>query len=68
MAIIMGKGCMEAIYGLMGWKGLTSQVQRLVNPNIYSGSEFESSEKRISWITITILLQGPERRNCYIDD
>ena len=23
MAIIMGKGCLEAIYGLMGWKGLT---------------------------------------------
>ena len=22
MAIIMGKGCLEAIYGLMGWKGL----------------------------------------------
>ena len=22
MAIIMGKGCIEAIYGLMGWKGL----------------------------------------------
>ena len=24
MAIIMGKGCLEAIYGLMGWKGLKS--------------------------------------------
>ena len=23
MAIIMGKGCIEAIYGLMGWKGLS---------------------------------------------
>ena len=22
MAIIIGKGCLEAIYGLMGWKGL----------------------------------------------
>ena len=22
MAIIMAKGCLEAIYGLMGWKGL----------------------------------------------
>ena len=22
IAIIMGKGCIEAIYGLMGWKGL----------------------------------------------
>ena len=22
MAIIMGKGCLEALYGLMGWKGL----------------------------------------------
>ena len=22
MAIIMGKGCLEAIYGLMGWKGV----------------------------------------------
>ena len=22
MAIIMGKGCIEAIYGLMEWKGL----------------------------------------------
>ena len=22
MAIIMGKSCIEAIYGLMGWKGL----------------------------------------------
>ena len=22
MAIIMGKGCMEATYGLMGWKRL----------------------------------------------
>ena len=22
MAIIMGKDCIEAIYGLMGWKGL----------------------------------------------
>ena len=22
MTIIMGKGCIEAIYGLMGWKGL----------------------------------------------
>ena len=21
MAIVMGKGCIEAIYGLMGWKG-----------------------------------------------
>ena len=25
MAIIMGKGCLEAIYGLMGWKGLNIQ-------------------------------------------
>ena len=32
MAIIMGKGCLEAIYGLMGWKGLiTNTVAALVN-------------------------------------
>ena len=23
MAIIIGKGCIEAIYGLIGWKGLS---------------------------------------------
>ena len=26
MAIIMGNGCIEAIYGLMGWKGLTNKI------------------------------------------
>ena len=26
MAIIMGKGCIEAIYGLMGWKGLSTKT------------------------------------------
>ena len=26
MAIIMGKGCIEAIYGLMGWKGLMYHI------------------------------------------
>ena len=26
MAIIMGKSCLEAIYGLMGWKGLSFQL------------------------------------------
>ena len=31
MAIIMSKGCIEAIYGLMGWKGLTvAQRQRKI--------------------------------------
>ena len=25
----MGKGCIEAIYGLMGWKGLGAQNQTL---------------------------------------
>ena len=28
MAIIMGKGCIEAIYGLMGWKGLRLPYRR----------------------------------------
>ena len=31
MAIIMGKGCIEVIYGLMGWKGLLGLTSRL-NP------------------------------------
>ena len=31
MAIIMGKGCMEAIYGLMGWKGLKKLRQSSLN-------------------------------------
>ena len=26
MAIIMGNDCLEAIYGLMGWKGLRPEV------------------------------------------
>ena len=26
MAIIMGKDCIEAIYGLMGWKGLNLSI------------------------------------------
>ena len=30
MAIIMGKGCLEAIYGLMGWKGLKTQFSDYV--------------------------------------
>ena len=29
MAIIMGKGCIEAIYGLMGWKGLSGRYSNL---------------------------------------
>ena len=28
MAIIMAKGCLEAIYGLMGWKGLKQNMFR----------------------------------------
>ena len=30
MAIIMGKGCIEAIYGLMGWKGFTYGVATII--------------------------------------
>ena len=26
MVIIMGKDCIEAIYGLMGWKGLVMKI------------------------------------------
>ena len=29
MAIIMGKYCIEAIYGLMGWKGLMISLSDL---------------------------------------
>ena len=35
MAIIMGKGSIEAIYGLMGWKGLMypteTKVTHIIN-------------------------------------
>ena len=33
MAIIMDKGCIEAIYGLIGWKGLTL-MHILVQPHL----------------------------------
>ena len=43
MAIIMGNDCLEAIYGLMGWKGLTYNLrsskilQRLSWKDMYIG-------------------------------
>ena len=35
MAIIMGKGCIEAMYGLIGWKGLKMSliVQNIFEPD-----------------------------------
>ena len=30
MAIIMGKGCIEAIYGLMGWKESFESIEKFI--------------------------------------
>ena len=38
MAIIMGKGCLEAIYGLMGWKGLIIYCEVCIVLTIYRHS------------------------------
>ena len=40
MAISMGKGCIEAIYGLMGWKGL----RRFLKNHQISGDLLENQE------------------------
>ena len=36
MAIIMGKGCIEAIYGLMGWKGFDMRHQDPPSMRMYT--------------------------------
>ena len=49
MAIIMGKGCLEAIYGLMGWKGLRLRMLKLnssllsLSMCLFAGSEYNST-------------------------
>ena len=42
MAIIMGKGCNEAIYGLMGWKGSNSSnsLKIMIENNLINDNQF----------------------------
>ena len=52
MTIIMGKGCLEAIYGLMGWKGLNTLQWEL------DKASCSNNIKDMSIFYCPLLLQG----------
>ena len=52
MAIIMGKGCLEAIYGLMGWKGLRTLLR------LFQSKAFHFSTPSLSACTISRAYRG----------
>ena len=57
MAISMGKGCIEAIYGLMGWKGLKVNIVFLKHQCVLN-LELELSEANMYSLQLKRLSSG----------
>ena len=55
MAIIMGKGCLEAIYGLMGW----NPFPHFFFWNIDISPDIEVTELKFVTIVKNIPMEGP---------